>query len=211
MHIRSSDNGTSWTSPSTLNLTLPDGFVVRRNSKATPHTDNAGNWILAWGTNVKFLEDNPTYVNSIPLIALSTDAGATWRGQALRSDHWQTFWGQKGHGPGTNRIQYDFEGNWLAMGQYFYNENLNFRRWQLPPRNPDSLYVDFESLFNGTGTDTDPFNVLADALDVANEGAIINLRPGQSGESISGPQNAIDKAVTLRKHGTGGPVRIGVP
>lgn len=66
----------------------------------------------------------------------------------------------------------------------------------------DSMYVDFA--FGGAerGTPKKPYNTLSEALDVAEDGATINLDPGSSDELLT-----IDQNVTLRS--TGGSIQIG--
>lgn len=81
----------------------------------------------------------------------------------------------------------------------------------VPPLDPDDVYVDFEAGSNGTGGLGAPFDNLLDAVAAANASAIIHLEPGASSEIFAGG-DAISKALTLQNDTPGdGPVTIGSP
>lgn len=79
----------------------------------------------------------------------------------------------------------------------------------VPPLDPDNVFVDFDAGSNGTGAETSPFDNLADAIAAANAGATITLQPGSSAETFAGG-GAVSKSLTLvNGNGGGGPVSIG--
>ena len=61
------------------------------------------------------------------------------------------------------------------------------------------IYVDFTQINNGTGTLTNPFNTLAEAISTINNGGMIKIMAGTTSETFSGA-NAIKKKMTITTH-----------
>jgi hypothetical protein len=207
---RSTDNGATWSDPVALNTNAATDTGDDFDPQLV--TDGMGFWLAVWHSSDSLADSIGTDFDV--LYATSDDGGLTWSAPLPLPDN-------AGADSSTDifpQVATDGLGNWVAA---WMTDNSDNGDWDIraaisffvPGLNPDNIFVDFTAAQNGVGTELFPFDNLQDAVDVANGGAAINISPGESTETFigAGALGAGNQPMTLRRHGTDGVVRIGVP